>query len=769
MGNLGANHALSPSAHRGYDAGLPRSPRARPVHPPMAKSGKTNPPTTAAYRPAGATPLEVAQASPYAASIRLAGEPILHPDDMVGDRYKVDILLGRGGFGDVYRAVHQGTRERVALKVLRPELLADHTSVERFTHEARMSAGLRHPNTVRVFDFGRINQDGPLYLAMEYLEGESLETVLHKNGPLPPHRAAHIVGQVLKSLSEAHAKKLVHRDLKPENIFVGTMAGEADFVHVIDFGIAKFVAEGQSPVLTQAGAILGTPHYMSPEQIRGNGIDPRADLYSTGVVLYRCLTGKHPFDGETTFGVLAAHLQDDLPKVAMPGVDADLEALVAKSLARERDDRYATANAFRHALEAWAVKHPAIQIRAATLDDRTQMSEVLTPERLKATHEPMLPDSAATVIGAIPQASSAVSQQGDVVEVHAATLPDPSAGDRPMQMGSDTAVLAKPEALLAAIAQNAGQLPPKPGTRPPSRVGSLPPLRPPSKAGLQRAAGAVSGQAPAVSQPVSEEMRTVSMDLVQFAPAAAPDANVATTPGAPSPLLVAQGQPSTKAPPKPLPLWMLGGGVLIAVAVAGVVAWYQMGQGDAPAPLAPPTGAQAVAPPTAIAPPSPAAPVAVAVPVAPAPVAPAAALADAPTPAIALTVAPEPTPAVAQPVPEAAPPAPKAEVSVRSKGKDEPKLAKEPKAAAPKSVDAAPKAGKGGCAAAEGSKGWCTTCSAAAELSPSSKFFCPCLVARGKSDGLTYYCKCLFPKETHKMGSPPFCRCNPRDPSCQQE
>ncbi|MSP92817.1 MAG: serine/threonine protein kinase, partial [Myxococcales bacterium] len=159
---------------------------------------------------------------------------------VVGDRYRITQLVGRGGFGDVYRAQHIGTREPVALKVLRQEAQLEPGAIERFTAEARLSASLRHPNTVRVFDFGQ-TPDAELYLAMEFLEGGSLEDLVAGGKSLPARRVARIVAQVLKSLAEAHGKRIVHRDLKPENILVGDMAGEVDFVHVIDFGIAKFL------------------------------------------------------------------------------------------------------------------------------------------------------------------------------------------------------------------------------------------------------------------------------------------------------------------------------------------------------------------------------------------------------------------------------------------------------------------------------------------------------------------------------------------------
>jgi serine/threonine protein kinase len=300
---------------------------------------------------------------------------------VLGDRYRLDALLGRGGFGDVYQAFHLGTHESVAVKVLRADVSAEPGAAERFTAEARLCASLRHPNSVRVFDFGT-TAEGLLYLAMEWLRGRSLEAVLQTEGRLPPARALAIVAQVCKSLAEAHGRQIVHRDLKPENIFLESLPGEPEFVRVIDFGIAKFL--GGSQQFTASGAILGTPYYMSPEQVRGESIDARADLYALGVVLFRCLTGQFPFTGDTPFKVLAAHLHEPTPDVrAHAAVDEPLAALVTRCLARDRDARHASADALRGELEA-CLRSPATAPRPAVdtgQDDvSTQAMDVIPPE-----------------------------------------------------------------------------------------------------------------------------------------------------------------------------------------------------------------------------------------------------------------------------------------------------------------------------------------------------------------------------------------------------
>ncbi len=688
-----------------------------------APTGRTAPP--------GATPIEIARADPNAPILRVAGETLFRAGTVVGDRYKVELLLGRGGFGDVYRAVHVGTHEPVALKVLRPDLVAEAKAAERFTSEARLSASLKHPNTVRVFDFGQ-TPDGLLYLAMEFLEGKSLEEILQTEGRLPAARCVRLTVQILKSLTEAHGKRIVHRDLKPDNIFVGHLAGEDDFVRVIDFGIAKFLAEGASAVVTQAGAILGTPHYMSPEQIRGESLDARADLYSVGVLLYRCLTGRHPFDGDTTFAILAAHLQDPLPAVNTVGVGRDLEAIVAKSLSRERDQRYATADAFRQALEGWLAHVAATPSAPGQTEDKTQISlDVIGPSQLRASLEARLPASAETVVA--PALSlSGETMMADHSQTAVAPLPGP--------VSSDTALI------QGAIPLAQRGVPPRPGRAEPPRN--------PQPSDSKRAQGAppsvrVSSPSSRPATPRSE-MATQAMDLVlPVAPAPAP------------PLTQA---PPTVAPAKSRGPLLLGLAVLVMLVGFGVAVWWFVLR--APPPARPAEVAAEVAVPPLVAPAAVAVPV-VAVPVVAVPVVAAVAPAVAPTPVAVVAEAVAATAAATMPptaaVAVAAPPA-----EHKAKHREKADKVDKPDKPTEKAAESGHGSGKY-CGAPEGSKEWCTGCSKAQNLTPSSRSFCPCLVAQGQTTGLTYYCKCVFPKEEHKIGSPAFCRCNPRDPTCEHE
>src|SRR3954469_5232866 len=212
-------------------------------------------------------------------------------------RYEVLARLGTGGMGTVYR-VRQHPLERMAvLKLIHREMASDATAVGRFEREMRVTAAIEHPHTVRVYDFGQI--DGQPYLAMEYLAGRSLRQELDRSGPLPAERVASIGVQVAKALGAAHRVGVVHRDLKPDNVMLVDGYGERDFVKVLDFGIARSLDQAGAGFRTKAGAIIGTPAYMSPEQASNVPLDARSDLYSLGVVLYEMLAGTPPFVGES--------------------------------------------------------------------------------------------------------------------------------------------------------------------------------------------------------------------------------------------------------------------------------------------------------------------------------------------------------------------------------------------------------------------------------------------------------------------------------------
>jgi len=261
---------------------------------------------------------------------------------LIGDKYRVLNVVGRGGMGVVYRAWQRDMRRLVALKIANSQSM-DEAGTRRFLREVRVVAGLAHPNTVRVFDYGQL-PDGRLFFTMEFLEGQSLSRLLRHRDPFDDRRILRVGIQVLKSLGEAHAAGIVHRDLSPDNIFLCRMFGESDFVKVLDFGVAKGMAfEAGEEKLTMAGVFVGKPAYASPEQVDGSlELDGRSDLYSLGIVLYQMCAGQVPFQSTTPMKVLIAHLREpprDVREAAGRSIHPDLAALVMRLLAKNREDR----------------------------------------------------------------------------------------------------------------------------------------------------------------------------------------------------------------------------------------------------------------------------------------------------------------------------------------------------------------------------------------------------------------------------------------------
>jgi tRNA A-37 threonylcarbamoyl transferase component Bud32 len=297
----------------------------------------------------------------------LAGTTVAEaqPDPLIGalidGRFLVTRKLGEGGMGVVYEAEQTAFGRRIALKVLHPHV-TDKILFARFRNEAATASRLDHPNTITVFDFGE-TETGSLYIAMELVSGASLDAEIRRGGALEWRRAARIVRQICGSLANAHEKGIVHRDLKPENVMLLRRDTERDFVKVLDFGIAKIMEDDgtdQRQALTKTGMVLGTPQYMSPEQIRGEKVDARSDIYSTGVIVYQMLTGAPPFSSATPMGLLTKHLTDQPPPFAQMNptiqVPPELERLVMQMLAKAAVERPQTMREVAERIDAVLLK-----------------------------------------------------------------------------------------------------------------------------------------------------------------------------------------------------------------------------------------------------------------------------------------------------------------------------------------------------------------------------------------------------------------------------
>jgi serine/threonine protein kinase len=264
-------------------------------------------------------------------------------------RYRIEARIGEGGMGVVYRATHVVLKKPLAIKVMRGEQANDPEIVQRFVQEARASSAIGHPNIVNISDFGT-TPDGAVYFAMEFLVGQTLGEAM-ASGVLARARAFSIFIQIASALEAAHAAGIVHRDLKPDNIFLTVEPEHADFVKVLDFGIAK--VKNAAAKITRTGMVFGTPHYMSPEQAAGQSVDHRSDIYSLGVIMFQVFSGQLPFDAESYRGVMTKHLFEPppLPSSVSAGLRGPIEEILLKVLQKKPEQRYQSMRELRDDLE----------------------------------------------------------------------------------------------------------------------------------------------------------------------------------------------------------------------------------------------------------------------------------------------------------------------------------------------------------------------------------------------------------------------------------
>jgi eukaryotic-like serine/threonine-protein kinase len=333
------------------------------------------------------------------------GVALEHPDGdlLIGrtldGKYRLEAKLGAGGMGAVYRASHVPSGTMYAVKVLHTALVGDAASVARFRREAETAARVHHANAIAVNDFG-VTADHINYIVMELFEGESLRDRLRHEGKLRLEEACEVARQLCAALQAMHAEGIVHRDVKPENIFIARTQEAGLSVKILDFGIAKVISEsGSFPALTHHGAVVGSPHYLSPEQCNGDDLDSRSDVYSLGVVLYEMLTGVVPFTAATPVAVALMHANTAAPplRVRNPLVPQAVEAVVLRALSKKREDRQDGAARVAQELER-AVRLSAGSGSAARLEGPPTLPPALrNPPSLPGLTPPVVAPGAARV------------------------------------------------------------------------------------------------------------------------------------------------------------------------------------------------------------------------------------------------------------------------------------------------------------------------------------------------------------------------------------
>src|SRR5580765_5407620 len=304
------------------------------------------------------TPLTPGTPEGWSISTTRAPAPALPPGELapgsvLGQRYEILALLGQGGMGAVYKARDSELDRMVALKIIRPELARNPEILQRFKHELILARQVTHRNVIRIFDLGQAA--GHKYITMEYLDGRDLRLVLREKGKLPPEEAAKIILQICRALEAAHAEGVIHRDLKPQNIMLDAN-GRA---YVMDFGIAR---SAYLPGMTQTGALVGTPEYMSPEQAKGEKLDERSDLFSLGAILYELVIGQSPYFSDTPLATLWKRIQEKAKPLdeVDPTIPKSFSDIVAKALEIEPQNRFSSASEFAQNLEAWLGISPSM-------------------------------------------------------------------------------------------------------------------------------------------------------------------------------------------------------------------------------------------------------------------------------------------------------------------------------------------------------------------------------------------------------------------------
>jgi DNA-binding beta-propeller fold protein YncE len=406
--------------------------------------------------------------------------------------YRIEDVAGRGSMGVVYRATQLALQRPVALKLIATESAHDASFRERFKRESQLAASIDHPNVIPIYEAGEV--DGSLFLAMRYVEGTDLGALIGAQGALDPAHAVRIVAQVAAGLSAAHALGLVHRDVKPANVLIA--AGEDEHVYLADFGLTKHASSAQG--LTQPGMFVGTLDYSAPEVIRGDGADPRADVYALGCVLFHCLTGRPPYVRDSEVATMYAHLHDEAPAPStLVGIPATLDAVVARALAKDADERYATAAELGRAARA-AIGEPSVPGPPAPA----------SPASPAFPHAPVSPAAPASAAPRAAPASPAPASPAPAAPPDGPASPARAADSERQGMSRDwrivlltTLGLVMAAGLVAAVLAGAGVL----GGSATKKDAAVPPptvvKAPPAKTGAAKAKAKAGDKADAAAAP----------------------------------------------------------------------------------------------------------------------------------------------------------------------------------------------------------------------------------------------------------------------------
>jgi serine/threonine-protein kinase len=499
----------------------------------------------------------------------------ISPGQVIDGKYRITRLLGTGGMGAVYEGENVRIRRKVAIKMLHLSVSTQADVVKRFEREAQASALVGSEHICEVLDLG-VLADNTRYMVMEYLDGETLSNRIRQHGRLLPHQTIPLLLQILEALGAAHAAGIIHRDLKPDNVFIlPQRSGTKDFIKILDFGVSKFAQTGGEEMnVTRAGAVVGTPYYMSPEQAKGSSaIDARTDVYAIGVLLYQATTGQVPYQAET-FNELLFKIVLEVappPQVYVPDIDPEFAGIILKAMAREPEHRFQSCAEFAAALQSFhaarssalpaaPVAAPPARPPATQVLDLSQLPPLpaMTPQNLPQAPQQAPPHNASWP-GAPPMMDPTMPMQASPIHATGPTWAQASGTQQPPAPGSPSATGASWGNASTATA---------PRSRTPMILGAIgvvalvavgaivlvvatgkPKAGAASTGGVESAAPTTSASAP-LAVPTTTPTTTPS-DTASAAPSAAPSVAPTTKPSVTAPTTAKTSKPVVKPPTAP--------------------------------------------------------------------------------------------------------------------------------------------------------------------------------------------------------------------------